>query len=141
MRNGFVKRSGFVVWALAMLVAGSASEVQAQQPAGQPRLPAGTWKGTLEAARLTVVFHIASTPEGGFSATMDSPDQGARGIPVSRVTFADSTLTLVVEAVRGEFQGRIGPDGKFSGQWRQGGAALPLILERAAPAKSPDLEE
>ena len=42
---------------------------------------AGSWHGNLEVGgtKLRLVFHLAQS-EGGWRATMDSPDQGARGI-------------------------------------------------------------
>src|SRR5580693_6639639 len=47
----------------------------------------GTWMGTLDtgAMKLRVVFHIVNT-EDGLTATMDSPDQGAKGLPTTSVT-------------------------------------------------------
>jgi hypothetical protein len=109
------------------------------QVAQQPPSVAGTWKGVLEAARLTVVFNIAATPDGKLTATMDSPDQGATGIPVSQVIFADSVLKITVAAVQGSYEGRLGGDGRIKGEWRQGAAALPLLLEKVPPpAKTPE---
>src|SRR5690606_34868950 len=45
----------------------------------------GTWQGVLVAggARLRVVFRVTEAPDGGLEATMDSPDQGAMGIPIA----------------------------------------------------------
>ena len=104
------------------------------QEAPRPADVAGSWNGRLEAVSLTVVFHIASTPETGLTATMDSPDQGAKGIPVGVVTFVDSVLRMAVPAIGGEFEGRLGGDGRIQGEWRQGGGRLPLVLERGAAA-------
>ena len=41
----------------------------------------GDWKGTLAVSgiELSLIFHI--TDDDGLKATMDSPDQGAFGIP------------------------------------------------------------
>ena len=49
---------------------------------------AGTWNGTLapDGARLRVVFHITRNGDA-LQATMDSPDQGAKGLPVSAVSY------------------------------------------------------
>eukprot|EP01035_Chromulina_nebulosa_P050250 gene50250-68313_t len=48
----------------------------------------GDWNGALkvQGIQLRLVFHISKT-DSGFSATMDSPDQGAKGIPVTSVGF------------------------------------------------------
>lgn len=100
--------------------------------AAQEGDPVGTWQGVLDtgAGQLTIVFHVR-TGDGGLEATMDSPDQGATGIPVSEVTFEDGTLRLVSRAIGGEFEGTLFADGHaLEGTWRQGGAELPLTLER-----------
>jgi hypothetical protein len=123
---------------LAGMACGWAVTAQAVQQQ-QPPVPAGTWKGLLQGAGLNVVFHITAAADGKFTATMDSPDQNVTGIPVSQVTYADSVLKIVVAAIQGDFEGRLGADGKFKGQWRQGTATLPLVLEKSAPpARKPD---
>ena len=45
----------------------------------------GAWMGSLDmgTVKLRVVFHIVNT-EDGLTATMDSPDQGAKGLPLLR---------------------------------------------------------
>ena len=55
----------------------------------------GSWSGTLKAGGMDirVVFHIEQG-EDGLTATMDNPDQGATGIPVSNVTVAGDSVTL-----------------------------------------------
>jgi len=44
----------------------------------------GDWNGALkvQGIQLRLVFHITKT-DTGYTATMDSPDQGAKGIPVT----------------------------------------------------------
>lgn len=98
---------------------------------------AGSWLGTLEAGvKLRVVFHIESAPDGKLAARLDSPDQGAKGIPVSDVTFSDSVLNMAAKAIGGSFSGKLTGD-EISGTWKQGGAELPLVLKRVD--KIPDL--
>ncbi len=48
----------------------------------------GAWQGKLElgAVELRIVFHFAPAPDGTLTATMDSPDQGAKGIAIDAVT-------------------------------------------------------
>ena len=61
----------------------------------------GTWSGTLEASGgLRIVFHIEQG-EDGLTATMDSPDQGAIGVPVSDVTAVGDSVTLAVTSDTG----------------------------------------
>jgi len=93
----------------------------------------GTWNGTLvvPGAQLPMVFHIAASEEGGFTATMDSPAQGAFGIPVSEVSFSDGHLRLYSATVLGEFVGDLSADGNtLVGTWRQGGGEYDLTVTR-----------
>lgn len=93
----------------------------------------GAWTGTLQAGpnKLRIVFHIFNTVEG-LHATLDSPDQGANGIPASSVTAKGSHLTIEVQSIRGKFDGTINPARtEIQGTWTQGGANLPLVLDQA----------
>ena len=93
----------------------------------------GHWKGVLSVngMQLHIVFHIALMPDGSYTATMDSPDQGATGIPANsaQCTFPDVKLTW--KAIGGTFTGKMS-NGKISGAWRQGKASFPLQLQRDA---------
>ncbi len=117
----------------ALLVAPAAGAAAAQNSI------AGDWQGTLEAggASVRVVLHVtASGDGGGYSATMDSPDQGASGIPVSSISLAGSKLTFRVDKVNGSFEGQVADDGaKIDGTWMQS-QRLPLTFERVARAPS-----
>ena len=92
----------------------------------------GTWMGTLDtgAIKLRVVFHIVNT-EDGLTATMDSPDQGAMGLPVTSVTRNGTSLKMAAKGIGGVFEGKIA-DGLSSidGTWMQGGGSFPLALKR-----------
>jgi pimeloyl-ACP methyl ester carboxylesterase len=93
----------------------------------------GSWIGTLTVpgAELRILFHIAESEDGTLTATMDSPDQGATGIPVSTVKLSAGHVTLVSAAVGGEFEGDLSEDGsQIVGEWRQSGATLPLTVTR-----------
>jgi uncharacterized protein len=93
---------------------------------------AGNWQGTLDAGgtKLRLLFRITKA-SGGWTATMDSVDQGARGIPVETVSLKDKTLRLEVAAVNGGYAGTFDAAGtKATGQWTQSGQSLPLILEK-----------
>jgi RNA polymerase sigma factor (sigma-70 family) len=91
----------------------------------------GHWKGaiTVKNTALHVVFNIALMPDGSYSATMDSPDQGATGVPASGVQFLYPNVLLEWNGIGGAFNGKL-ENGKLSGTWRQGKAAFPLQLER-----------
>lgn len=94
----------------------------------------GTWNGTLKAggAQLRIVFHLKAAGDS-LTATMDSPDQGATDIPVSRVRVRDDSLHLAVTSIGGRFDGAVGPNAQeIDGTWTQSGRSFPLTLERGA---------
>ena len=62
---------------------------------------------------------------------MDSPDQGAKGLPVTLVTRKGSSLKLELKQMGGVFEGTIAKDlSEMQGTWTQGGGSLPLELKR-----------
>jgi pimeloyl-ACP methyl ester carboxylesterase len=91
----------------------------------------GTWEGVLEAAGLRLVFHVEAADGGGFTGTMDSPDQGAADIPATSVTFTDGTLTFEVQNLGMTYEATLSEDGTtLEGTFTQGAARLPLTLTR-----------
>ncbi len=95
----------------------------------------GQWNGILkvQGMQLRLVFHI-STTENGYSSTMDSPDQGANGIPVTNTTFKNSMLKIEILNARIEYNGELKED-EILGTFKQAGQAFPLNLSRKAVEK------
>ncbi len=94
---------------------------------------AGNWMGTLAVGQtdLRVVFRLEDDGEDGLVGTMDSPDQGAVGIPIGTILADADTLRLEIPSIAGAFAGVLSDDGQaLDGQWVQGGQRLPLRLER-----------
>ncbi len=95
----------------------------------------GNWLGTLEVGqvKLRVVFKISKNATGGLTAKMDSPDQGAKDIPVDVVTFKEKELHLEIKAVQGTYEGTLNATGKSAtGKWKQGPNSLPLNLVKGS---------
>jgi uncharacterized protein len=91
----------------------------------------GLWQGTLssQGMELRVVFHVEKDSNGTLNATMDSPDQGAKGIVVDKVTVRGDSIALEVKMIGGGYYGSIQPgDSAMNGMWKQRGASLPLEL-------------
>jgi hypothetical protein len=113
------------------------SVVSAQPPA----VPvAGAWEGALDAMGTKIRIGVAITrqPDGALAATMDSPDQGAYGLALSDVTFADGVLRFVLKAANGRFEGRLNAAGsEIAGTWTQAGA-LPLTLKKVDRLSRPN---
>ena len=100
----------------------------------------GDWQGTLEAGgqQLHVVLHIKQSADKTLQATMDSVDQGANGIPISKISFQDGKFSFTSEAVHGTYEGKLDPAGiQIAGTWSQG-QPLALVFRRAAQASSVD---
>lgn len=98
--------------------------------------PEGIWLGTLSVpgAKLRVVFNIVKQPDGTLKATMDSLDQGAKGIPVDEVKVEGNRLQLAVNRVQGSYDGTYDPTtGEIAGQWTQS-VSFPLKLKRVDKA-------
>jgi len=109
-----------------------AAPAKAEHKPAKPSDIDGTWSGTpaAGATKLRAVFHITNAADG-LTATMDSPDQGAFGIPVTTVTRSGSSLKLEVKVIGGEFEGKISGDlDTIEGTWKQRGVIFPLILKR-----------
>ena len=130
--SGGWKRRGFGIPACLLLIVGTASVARAQTVAGE-------WQGALRAGAqsLRVAVHIEADADGTFRGTLDSLDQGARGIPLNAIAVNDRQLTFTVPTVSGSFSGTLSTDGNtIDGQWSQG-ASLPLVLTRGAPIAVP----
>jgi pimeloyl-ACP methyl ester carboxylesterase len=98
----------------------------------------GVWVGTLavRSQSLTLVLTVESDA-GELKATIDSPDQRAKGIPVSALSLDGTKLRAEVSLISAVYTGELSSDkGKIEGTWTQSGMSFPLVLERksAAPA-------
>ena len=95
----------------------------------------GHWQGTLDVkqagVKLRLAVNIAKLPGGKFSASMISLDQGGAEIPANNIQFVPPNVRLEWVAIGGLFTGKL-ENGKLTGAWRQGGGAIPLVLERNA---------
>jgi hypothetical protein len=91
----------------------------------------GNWEGSLETggAKLRIVLKFSKTYEGGLLGALDSPDQKASDIPISKARMNAGKCVFTVAPVGGEFEGELKGD-ELVGIWRQGGAEFPLTLAR-----------
>lgn len=90
----------------------------------------GQWNGslTVQGTQLRLVFNISKSDKG-YTSTMDSPDQGAKGIPVTSTTFENSTLKLEVTNAGIVYTGEL-RDTSIVGTFKQGGQSFPMNLSR-----------
>ncbi|MDQ6531573.1 alpha/beta hydrolase [Flavobacterium sp. LHD-85] len=91
----------------------------------------GQWNGVLKvpSSELRIVVNITKT-EKGYTSTMDSPDQGAKGIPVAKTTFENNVLRLDIAPQAGVvYEGKLN-ENKFTGKFTQNGQSLELDLAK-----------
>jgi pimeloyl-ACP methyl ester carboxylesterase len=92
---------------------------------------AKAWYGTLDiqGTKLRLVFNI--TYDGSeYSTTMDSPDQGAKGLPTSRTLLTKDSIWIEAESLKMEYKGKIAAAGnRIDGTFTQNGFSFPLRLD------------
>lgn len=93
----------------------------------------GTWSGTIDvfSSKLKLVFHVEKTEEG-YSAKMDSPDQGARGVPVSAVSLTGALFKMEMSTIGARYEGTVKSDSTIDGKFSQMGQQFPLRLSKTA---------
>lgn len=91
----------------------------------------GQWNGFLKVpgGQLRLEFNITKA-ENGYSSTMDSPDQGAKGIPVTSTVFENATLKLAIPNANIVYEGELNQYNVIVGTFKQSGQSFPLNLSR-----------
>ena len=99
----------------------------------------GQWNGVLKIqnTQLAVVFNINKTTDG-YTATMDSPNQGVKGIVVTTTSFKNAVLNLSITNAGIEYEGTLN-NGTIEGAFIQGGQSFPLNLSREKSIKEKTL--
>lgn len=91
----------------------------------------GSWKGELKLApnqELPIIFHIENENDTD-KASMDSPKQGAFGIPVNIDYLSADSISVSVANLGLSYSGHLANE-SIEGSITQMGLRLPLILER-----------
>jgi CubicO group peptidase (beta-lactamase class C family) len=125
--------------AISLLVLGVCVLVNLPLRARAQAVPAiaGDYAGVL--GPLHVRLHLKVDAAGGITGALDSPDQGANGIPCTDFHFDGQSLNFSVPAVHGSWKGAVSADGKtLTGTWDQGNP-MPLVFTRDTfmPAAKP----
>ena len=90
----------------------------------------GSWSGKLNvgAISLTLVLNLEQA-DGYVKASLDSPDQGAKGIPAFKEYLSDDSLAVRVEQIGMTYRARL-KDGKLDGTFSQNGFSTSLVLAK-----------
>ena len=116
----------------------------------------GSWNGKLEAggssltlvlhftvdSSLTLVLHFTVDSLGKTHFFLDSPDQGAEGIPGEIVLLDNDSVSVTIPMLGAAYQGRLvmtetaegsRPSGEIHGTFSQMGMQFPLNLQMGVP--------
>lgn len=121
--------------ALIMIISALLNSSPAQTPGLE-----GIWEGKLSAGpnTLRLVFRITKSQQGGLSAQLDSPDQGATGLPVDTVSLEGNAVRFEMKRFAALYEAKV--DAGFTeltGVWKQGGVELPLVMKRVLSETKP----
>ena len=124
-----MKRILFFLFLLAAIML--TNSLSAQSITKTKTLP-GAWFGRISADGndLRIVFHLKLIEKDSLIATLDSPDQGAKDIPVGQVILDNKKLVIQAPDLNGAYNGTITGDSTMEGTWSQNGADFPLNLKK-----------
>ena len=114
-----MKHGGFILISLATILLTAAS-VSAQT---------GTWSGKLQVSgmELTLIFNIEDA-----DATLDVPDQGAKGIPATVSRTAIGGIRIEIPGIMASYEG-LWAGVSIIGSFTQHGVTFPMNLSPGAP--------
>lgn len=90
----------------------------------------GSWTGKLSVSgtEIPLTFNIKEE-KGKLSSTMDSPSQGATGIPMDVTTYENAKLTIKFTQAGIKYEATLA-DKTLTGTFYQGGMQLPLTMKK-----------
>ena len=121
---------------ILLIVLALAALPSAAQNTFDKKVLTGSWLGKIDAGAMSLrmVFNIKINEKDSLTATADSPDQGAKDIPLGRVILSGEKLTIQAPNILGEYTGTIKNDTTIDGTWTQRGQAYPLDIRKLKTA-------
>ena len=100
----------------------------------------GSWLGEVEmgGSLFRLVFTIEMDNTGRLAGTVDSPDKGITGIPLSRVRVSNDSVVFEISAAQAVYRGTFSDDGNaIEGIWREGETSYSMTLVRTIEITEP----
>lgn len=99
---------------------------------------AGDWQGSISAGgkTLRIVFHISKSGDS-YTATFDSPDQGAIGMAANGVRVTGDSIYIAIAVVNGGYNGKWDGANQINGALIQNAAQMPMNMQRQSQAAMP----
>lgn len=108
------------------------------------QLESGKWKAELDVQGQKLPLELKfEKAEIGYSGKMDSPDQGAFGIPLQKVKYDDATkaISFEVAEIMMTYSGKLSTDNAMiDGIFKQGEFSTGLVFKRMAENKGKENE-
>ena len=102
----------------------------------------GIWSGKLDlpnTVKLTIAFNLSKDEAGNYKVTLDSPDQGAMGIPTESTTINNDSVRIEIPIIKGYYVGKIFYDEmKIVGKWNQAGSSFDLDVKKVDKLEKPN---
>jgi uncharacterized protein len=120
-----------IIYALSCLILFILSSVAQAQNIDYKSIT-GSWIGKISVSgiSLRVIFNLSLAGKDSLAATMDSPEQGAKGIKIGPVKFDGKNLDIKAPLMLGEYIGTFKNDTLVEGTWKQAGMTFDLNLNR-----------
>jgi uncharacterized protein len=92
----------------------------------------GSWLGkiSINTLEIRLVFNIKLNEKDSLTATADSPDQGAKNIPLGRVTLKEDQIKILAPLLIAEYNGTIINDSTINGTFTQRGGNYTVNLKK-----------
>jgi dipeptidyl aminopeptidase/acylaminoacyl peptidase len=102
---------------------------------------AGRWEGHLDIQgnKLGISVELKQSADGAWAGTIDIPAQGAKGLPLTKITADGPNVSFAIQNIPGDptLTGKLSEDGNtIAGTLAQGGMSFPFTLERKSPVAS-----